>query len=138
MAKRLIHVVIDFQTIEEDRGVFIGHQVSGQPITGEIAPILVVRAQFVMIDDSQCTFRIVVRKENFVQPGITLGFVQPFDELLRGDVIFPSGELIEQGGDVRARADLVVKITELLEGEIGRIDFIVLEESRSENEESRE
>ena len=120
--------MVDFQTVEKDRRILIGHQIAGQTIAGEIASVLVVRSEFVTIDDSQRTFGIVVRKENFIQSRITLSFVQPFDELFRSDIIFPSGQLIEQGGDVCPGTDLVVKITKLLEGEICRIDFIVLEE----------
>ena len=52
--------------------------------------------------------------------------VEPVDELSGCDVVFAVGQLIEQFGDVQPRTDFMIEVTEFLEGEITRIDLIVL------------
>ena len=126
VAHGLVHVVVDFQTIEKDRCILVGHQVTREPVARQIAGVAVRGIQLVELDDALGTFRVEEWKENFVQARIALSFIQPVDQLLRGDASLAACQLIEQRGDIRTRTDLVIEIAEFLEREISRIDLIVL------------
>ena len=85
MAQRLIHVVIDFQPIEKDGRILVGHQVACEPVARQLAGVTVRRIQLVELDDTLGTFRVEEWKEDFVQARIALGLIEPVDQLLGRD-----------------------------------------------------
>lgn len=101
MRKRLVHVLVDVQSIEEDGCIFVRHQVVGEAVLGNDLSLDQIRVLFVAVDDLKDPFSVVMRVQDLVEPRISLRFIEKLGQFLDGN-LFGGRDLAEEIVNVRS------------------------------------